>query len=284
MNKLKSIYRFSLRKIKSFLRFAMYFVFSIFSNWVNRTYLFVIFCALVFYFFIYRYNYSDNWFTDRFDAWATVITASLAIIIWFNESYSIWKSRLPKKLTCHFKYINEYVLTCFMADLAHEGDIRNYSTQIASQMCGSHIHYFPYFDIKSEIEKDIETKLNEKKSFFFIFKILNKGFPFLFENYILHYTATFYLKSKPVDESIYDNDNIEIEKFKSVFFNIEKVQNKIINGNYLVWYENSSRTENNKYVYFENRPNWPCTIDEAKAEETSKNTNEKIEKSISVES
>lgn len=158
----------------SYFKFIRNFIVSLIKNNVNQYYFFILCIAFVFYFLFYRTSFEDEWFTKHLDPWATIITASLALVLWANDSYSIWKNNLPKKLTCHFKLLEHYVMTCHKADLAHEGDIRNFSTQIAFQMSDSTINYYPYFEVHSKIENiDNQHVLHYKATFF-----LNKDEPF----------------------------------------------------------------------------------------------------------
>lgn len=120
-------------------------------------------------------------FFDFFDPILSFITASLAIVIWYNEMVERWEESLPKKLTVNYVYNNELVLRCEEAYLADQSDIRTWGQQIGNQMAGGNLNFHPF--LKQKPRKLIKTDgqlywLYEV--FFFLrdeFKIIRKKSP-----------------------------------------------------------------------------------------------------------
>lgn len=56
-----------------------------------------------------------------------------------------WQNGLEKRLTVHFEYQQKYIMSCYEAYLASEGDIRAWGQQIGSQMINKeHLDIYPY--------------------------------------------------------------------------------------------------------------------------------------------
>jgi len=109
----------------------------------------------------YKLTMPENTFFGEFmDPFIAIFTAFLAIIIWGRDEYSRWIDHLPKKLTVHYKFNNEYVYTCHEAELTSQADIRQWGQQIGKQMnSNANLDFFPYFDIVSQYKiQDVKTK------------------------------------------------------------------------------------------------------------------------------
>ncbi len=76
-----------------------------------------------------------QWIT--WDILITISTLTVGVVIFFGESTDHWEMRLPKRLTVFFQYGGKTRMVCYLAPLAHEGDVRNWGMQIGAQMSGS---------------------------------------------------------------------------------------------------------------------------------------------------
>jgi hypothetical protein len=150
-------------------------------------------------------------------------TFLLAFFLTYQRYRTAWEESLSKKLTVHFKYQNTYVLTCYEAYLSGESDIRQWGQQIGSQMTS--INFLKFFPY---IDGENEIVNDEYKLF----------------------TITFYFKSLPSNDDFDAKTALPERK--------EQVQN-----NYTIWWENDSKTEENKELIIKERPKQPVKKQEA---------------------
>ncbi|MDF1699196.1 MAG: hypothetical protein P1U56_25300 [Saprospiraceae bacterium] len=114
-------------------------------------------------------------FDNYIDPITGIMTLVVAIGIALLDYNKQWLDSLPKTLTVHFILKNQYVLTCYYADLVSEGDIRNWAQQLGSQMTGgSRLDFEPFFDIDQPSANRLESNASN----------------------VLHYTLKMYLKSE----------------------------------------------------------------------------------------
>lgn len=135
-----------------------------------------------------------------------------------------WKNQLPKKLTVHFKFKDNYVFTCHKAYLFGESDIRQMGQQIGRQMNGNDsLFFYPYIKLEP-------TTIEKRGS-----------------EYFKHYEVTFFLSScdKKRYKVWWDNDPytpgnrtwefdeqdkiISEEQANTVYEKSEKSENNLVN-------------------------------------------------------
>lgn len=87
----------------------------------------------------------DCWWSAWADPLFGLGTFIIAIVIAYLNLSREWEAKIDKKLTVHFKYRDKYIMTCYNAYLAHEGDIRQMSQQIGAQMAKVRwLEFYPY--------------------------------------------------------------------------------------------------------------------------------------------
>jgi len=85
----------------------------------------------------------------------------LALFIWYNEAVERWEESLPKKLNAHFIFHDEYVYSCYGAELTNVSDIKTWDQQLGKQMNNDkNLPFYPNFKI---IPKDLQQ--NESGSY-----------------------------------------------------------------------------------------------------------------------
>ncbi|MBK8390606.1 MAG: hypothetical protein IPL23_15550 [Saprospiraceae bacterium] len=127
-------------KIRSVLKYAL-------NSQTYVRYLLVI-AIIIFLYYVIRLFFSfasEDFIFPFLDPIFGLITGMLALALWYNDLQERWEESLPKTLTVHFSYKNEYVLTCYEAYLSHQADIRNFGQQIGNQMNGSkNLNFYPF--------------------------------------------------------------------------------------------------------------------------------------------
>lgn len=97
-------------------------------------------------------NVLDNWWGKFLDPIIGLFTFLLSVFIFFTSIEREALEQLPKKLTVHFMYENEYILTCYEAYLSGESDIRQWSQQIGGQMTSVYtLSFYPYIQQESKV-------------------------------------------------------------------------------------------------------------------------------------
>lgn len=153
-----------------------------------------------------------------------ILTAIIALGLWFFQNYKNWKESLPKRLTVHFMYNGKCQLSCYEAFLSGTADIRMWSQQIGFQMIGhQNLSFYPYIDNKpARIMASHEIHETSKSET------------------IMVYEVTFYLR---------DNE----------FSKRPDIKDK-----YIIWLDNSTKTgSENLELIIDEQPKLPFSVDEA---------------------
>ncbi len=108
---------------------------------------------------------------DSWDNFITVLTFIVAMAIGWQGLVRRWEDKLPNKLTVHFVYGNDYIMSCYNVSLASEKDIRAWGQQVGAQMVGG---------------KRLDMKLTNSQQYM---GIVGDKFK--------HYEAVFYLSEEP---------------------------------------------------------------------------------------
>ncbi len=108
----------------------------------------------------------ENW-----DNFITVLTFIVAITIGWLDYVRYWRESLPNKLTVHFVYNEEYIMSAYTVSLSSKSDLRAWAQQIGRQMIGGKSLNF-------------QVTYAQKHS-----KIVNNQFK--------HYEVTYYLTTEP---------------------------------------------------------------------------------------
>lgn len=166
---------------------------------------------------------ATNIYSTFIDPIISGFTFLLAIFLTYQRYRTTWEESLPKKLTVHYKYQNTYVLSCYEAYLSGESDIRQWGQQIGTQMTS-----IPFLKFFPYIDGENEIVNNDYKL----------------------YIITFYFKSLPNDKDFSAPNALPERK--------EQIQN-----NYTIWWENDSKTEENKELVVKERSQMPITKEEA---------------------
>lgn len=120
----------------------------------------------------------QNW--EKWNKWITILTFVVAGVIGWQGYIRRWEDSLPNKVTVHFMFNGDYIMSCYRAYLAGEDDIRNWAQQIGRQMTGSNLGMAPVITQKAlEIIDDPEFK---------------------------HYETTFFLHKEP---NIFNNEKLK---------------------------------------------------------------------------
>ncbi len=128
---------------------------------------------------IFVWDNWDNLFVwDNWDNFITVLTFIVAIAIGWQNYVRSWEENLPNKLTVHFVYNKEYIMSAYTVLLSSKSDLRAWAQQIGSQMI--------YFKGNS--------KNNERLSFELTFSQKYLG---IINNEFKHYEVTYYLFEEP---------------------------------------------------------------------------------------
>lgn len=119
---------------------------------MNNNRLLTLFFIFVIFFSAYialDQDLTKRFFSDFLDAFAGIVTLLVAIGLAMENYLKSWRESLPKTLTVHFTHDKNYYLSCYYADLASEGDIRNWGQQLGQQMTNSAFFDFhPFFDLE----------------------------------------------------------------------------------------------------------------------------------------
>lgn len=93
---------------------------------------------------------TGNWTSwNTWDIFLTLATFGIGVAVFWGESIEDWEERLPKRVTVYFQTEGRTRMVCYLAHLAHEGDIRNWGQQIGSQMCGmARLDLRPLFNVR----------------------------------------------------------------------------------------------------------------------------------------
>lgn len=104
-------------------------------------------------------------YKDALEPVITIGTFAIAIIMGVQNTKNAWIEKLPKKLTVHFKFGNEYVFTCHKAYLSGESDIRQMAQQIGSQMNDNHkLPLYPYMHLNTPtVERSTQCNSRGKR-------------------------------------------------------------------------------------------------------------------------
>ncbi len=131
-------------------------------SWVIITILLIM--GIVLFFNLLNFN-TEGFFTKRriwdkwFDPGIGLFTALVTIFIALQNTYSDWNNSLPKRLTVHFVYEDQFIMTCHEAFLSGEADIRQWGQQIGSQMAGELLSFYPFISSAKESNRyDITLK------------------------------------------------------------------------------------------------------------------------------
>lgn len=107
-----------------------------------------------------------TWFDSYIDPIAGIMTLLVAIGIALIGYQREWLESLPKTLTVHYVYDGKYYLSCYYADLASEGDIRNWAQQIGLQMTnGAFLDFNPFFNLNSPEVITLEPRGRKTKHY-----------------------------------------------------------------------------------------------------------------------
>lgn len=196
------------------------------SLWQSIIGAIVIAIAIIFFFYrpiTLHMGISQKW-NSWLEAYISLATLLIAVLIWYNEKRQDCIISMPKRLTVHFLYQKKYIMTCHEAYLASEGDIRAWGQQIGGQMAEhNYLSFYPYITQKKPILSDDKT--------------------------YMMYEVFFYLKELPIPKTN------EI-KYKTA--------NQKLENNYLVWIENQDDTPGNKEWYEPAQPLKPLSVNEVK--------------------
>lgn len=107
--------------------------------------------------YIYKNSYyKKHIFDDLLNPIIAIGTAIIGAFIWWEQQQEQQRENLPKYMTVHFKYNNQYLMTCYKVALSGESDLRQWAQQIGKQMNNNKlIDFHPFFDKKkTTIEND----------------------------------------------------------------------------------------------------------------------------------
>jgi len=126
-------------------------------------------------------NFPTQW-SNWLDAYATGVTIFIGVLIWYNEKKQDWENELPKKLTVHFKYKGQYIMSCINAPLVGEHDVRAYGQSIGGQISKmrNNLPLETFFDF--ELKKFQKTRHEPLvNSYVITFYIINDKSPDILE-------------------------------------------------------------------------------------------------------
>ncbi len=212
---------------------------SIILTWISRFFIIIAknwiwLLILMFIFLLSLYQYNCNtefksYFDKKINSPISIATFIVAIILGYQNWRREWEEKLPKKLTVHFKYDNQYVYTCYNAEIPEKTDIRAWAQQIGNQMNGGYLEFYPFINSDPSIIIDNEYKYY-KLTFYLIKNKKNEnryingkqGYKFWWDNNIKNkdkknnkqiiYQG---IIKKPFDTYIETLKNVEIESITS---------------------------------------------------------------------
>ncbi|MDP8161603.1 hypothetical protein QJU89_01505 [Pasteurella skyensis] len=130
--------------------------------------------------FVWTFYYLDNASFSSWSSWdnfITILTFIVATTIGWQGYIKNWEKDLPCKITAHFKYNGQYIMSCYRVYLSAESEIRTWGQQIGKQMSGTNLVLEPIIE-QSPME--------------------------IIDNKFRHYEVTFYLCEEP---SIFEEEN-----------------------------------------------------------------------------
>ncbi len=165
----------------------------------------------------------DNVYVKFIDPFLGLTTVIIALLIWYSQMKINWRSSLPKRLTVHFKYKEEVIMSCYEAYLSGESDIRAWSQQIGRQMNDNvNLDFYPYIDSPQPEIVSSFTEKNEDGSYISV----------------QLYTVYFYLR------------NVDLLK-------------DALQDQYLVWLDNNTNNSGKNGKFYVSRKKEPFTHEEA---------------------
>lgn len=132
----------------------------------------LIFIIAIIVFLLYKNFGEGKAYVNIIEPVVTLGTFCIAALLGIQNIKETWKNQLPKKLTVHFKFKDNYVFTCHKAYLFGESDIRQMGQQIGLQMNDNKkLSFYPYVKLEPSM-------------------IVKRG-----KEYFRHYEVTFFLSS-----------------------------------------------------------------------------------------
>ena len=160
----------------------------------------------------------DSWWAQLLDPFIGVGTFIVASIIALQNLNNSVKDSFEKRLTVHFVYDGNFIMTCHEAFLADKGDIRAWGQQIGGQMANNRgLDMLPYITNEGSMDTYPDKENPEGK---------------------LLYVVTFYLRTLPVLNGTDPNKDNDPNFFASY---------------YKVWIDNQDdegeRSENREFIF-----------------------------------
>lgn len=117
-------------------------------------------------------NFLKHFFSwDAWDKWMTVLTFVVAGFIGWQGYVRRWENSLPNKITVHFMYDDNCIMSCYRLYLSSESETRTWGQQIGKQMNDNN-----FLDFKPNIAQEAMN-------------IVGNSFK--------HYEITFFLEKEP---------------------------------------------------------------------------------------